>query len=134
LKATYCNLRFKIFNFQFTFYNFPKDGFTLLEVMISLAIVAALLTTVLYTVNFHADAAYEHTINTKMLLLAKEKLIEMQQHPAEAKGDIQGTDFTYENLINTTEDTRVIEIKTIIRGHGKEVVLSEFVLNKQGQR
>jgi len=111
--------------------NSQKTGFTLLEVMISLAIVAALLATILYTVNFHADAAYEHIIDTKMLLLAKEKLIEMEQNPIEAKGDIQGTDFIYENLINTTEDPTIIELKTIIRGHGKEVVLSEFVLNKQ---
>ncbi len=102
--------------------------------MIALAIVGGAVVTILYTVNYHADIAYGHSITTQMLFLAKEKIAEMEQDPHEKKGDIPATDFTFENLVTPTENENIIEIKTIIRGQGKEVVLSELVSNKETQQ
>ncbi|MDZ4383100.1 MAG: prepilin-type N-terminal cleavage/methylation domain-containing protein, partial [Thermodesulfovibrionia bacterium] len=110
----------------------PK-GFTLLEIMIALAIVGAVVITILYTVNYHADTAYEHTVTTRMFLAAKEKIAEMEQNPQDAKGNIAGTDYTYKNSVNTTKDEGIIEIKTIINKNGKKVILSELVIKKEIQ-
>ncbi len=111
-----------------------RAGFTLVEIMIALAIVGGVVVTVLYTVNYHADTAYNHTIATKMLFLAKEKIVEMEQDPRDKKGGIPDTDFTYENSVTPTDYENIIEIKTIIRGEGKEVTLNKFVSNKETQQ
>ncbi|MCK5139918.1 MAG: prepilin-type N-terminal cleavage/methylation domain-containing protein [Thermodesulfovibrionia bacterium] len=107
------------------------NGFTLLEIMIALAIVGAVVITVLQTVMYHADVAYEHTVTTRMYLLAKEKITEMELNPNNVKDIIAGTDFTYENLVNSTDDEGILEIKTVIRGYGKEVFLNELILKKE---
>ncbi len=107
------------------------NGFTLLEVMIALAILGAVVITILQAVNYHADIAYEHTVATRMYLIAKEKITEMELNPKNAKGIIAGTDFTYENLVNATEDEGILELKTSINRNGKKVVLRELVVKKE---
>lgn len=133
LKDTYYK-QLQITNLKFKILNVSRAGFTLLEIMIALAIVGAVVITILYTVNYHADTAYEHTVTTRMFLAAKEKITEMEQNPQDAKGDIPETDFIYENSVNLTEDENIIELKITISGEGKEVVLSELVFNKETQQ
>jgi hypothetical protein len=99
--------------------------------MIALAIVGAVVITVLQTVTYHADVAYDHTVTTRMYLLAKEKITEMELNPNNAKGIITGTGFTYENLSNPTDDEGILEIETVIRGSGKEVFLNKLILKKK---
>ncbi len=123
----------KTCNLQSATCNPRRAGFTLLEIMIALAIVGAVVITILYTVNYHADTAYEHTVTTRMFLAAKEKIAEMEQNPQDAKGNIAGTDYTYKNSVNTTKDEGIIEIKTIINKNGKKVILSELIIKKEIQ-
>jgi len=113
--------------FKFSIFNSRRVGFTLLEIMIALAIIGAVVITILHTVNYHADVAYEQTLTTTMLLIAKGKIAEMELKPENAEGTISGTNFTYENSVNTTEYEEIIELKTIVRGDGKEIILSELV-------
>lgn len=133
LKDTYYK-QLQIENLKFKILNVSRAGFTLLEIMIALAIIGAVVITILYTVNYHADTAYEHTVTTRMFLAAKEKITEMEQNPQDAKGNIAGTDYTYENSVNTTKDEGIIEIKTIINRNGKKVILSELVFQKETQK
>jgi prepilin-type N-terminal cleavage/methylation domain-containing protein len=108
-------------------------GFTLIEVMIALVIVSVAVIAVFNLVNYHADVAYEHTIKTRMLLMAREKISEMEANLKNSKGAIPGTVFIFENLVNNTKDKEIIELKTIISGDNKKVVLRELVLRKQTQ-
>lgn len=124
----------KISNFKFQILNSRRAGFTLVEIMIALAIAGGVIITILYTVNYHADIAYDNTVATRMLFFAKEKIVEMEKHPQNAKGNIPDTDFTYENSVNHTEDDGIIEIKTIVSKKNKKVVLSELILNKEPQQ
>ena len=123
----------KIFNFAFLILHFTRKGFTLLEIIIAIAITSAVILTVIHTINYHSEVLYEHTLATKMFFLAKEKLYELEQNPQNAEGTISGTDFKFKNTVNKNENEDVIELKTAINSHGKEVVLSELVLNKQIQ-
>lgn len=105
-------------------------GFTLLEMMIALAIIGITLTVILHTVNFHVNIMSENIRTTRMYQLAKEKMNDLESSPVDTKGKIKGTVFTYENIAIHPEDSGMIELKTIIRGPGKTVALKELVVKK----
>jgi prepilin-type N-terminal cleavage/methylation domain-containing protein len=111
-----------------------KEGFTLLEIMIALAIIGLTLITVLHTANYHADLSNENTMVTQMVLLAKDKLFELEENPVSASGSLEGTGFTYENVVSETDVPGIIELKTTLKGKDKEVVLNELVRGKGFQR
>jgi prepilin-type N-terminal cleavage/methylation domain-containing protein len=115
-------------NNLFFILNRSVSGFTLLEIMIALAIIGTTVTVVLHTVNYHADVLFENTITTRMYQMAKEKMYDLEMAPKKSKGKLDAAGFTYENIISQTEYPDIIELKTIVRGHGKEVMLRELII------
>ena len=105
-------------------------GFTLLEIMIALAIIGTALTVIVHTVNYHTNVMYENTLTTRMYQLAKEKMNELETAPQNSGGDIGTSGLTYENMATPIKDTRLVELKTIVKGHGRQIVLNEVVINK----
>lgn len=61
-------------------------GFTLLEVMVSLAIVAGVVLTLLGSVNFHLGTIATERDNTTLTILARMRLAELEQSPAKGEG------------------------------------------------
>jgi len=102
-------------------------GFTLLEIMIALAIIGITLTVVIHTVNYHANVLYENTLTTEMYQAAKEKMHELEMNPVKSKGKIDETGLQYESTVTNIEELGLIELKTVIYGKGKEITLSELV-------
>lgn len=118
-----------------------SSGFTFLEIMVALAIVGIAVITILHTVNYHADVVYEHTLTTRMLLMAREKIAEMEINPKNDKGVFPEIDVSYETIVRDikdsqqTEDKGIVELKAIVRGYDKEIELSELVVKKaEGKR
>ncbi len=105
-------------------------GFTLLEIMIALAIIGTALTVIVHTVNYHTNIMYENTLTTRMFQLAKEKMNELEMAPQNSIGDIDTTGLSYENTATPIKDTMLVELKTVVKGHGRQVVLNELVINK----
>lgn len=105
-------------------------GFTLLEVMIALAIIGMTVTVILHTVNYHADIMYENTLRTTMLQAAKEKMVELEMDNTASKGVIGTTGITYEKTISQTDYPGIIELRAVVTGHGKKVTLTELVKEK----
>lgn len=104
-------------------------GFTLLEVMISLAIVGGLLLTLIYTLNHHLDVAGRQSVVTTSTALAKEKMYEMEKKPLESKGnfkDLYG-DFSYETAYRDSPFTGMMEISVVVRNGDEAVSLSELI-------
>ncbi len=126
--------KLSIDNCQLSIVNSWRKGFTLLEIMIALAIIGLTLVTVLQTVNYHSNVSYENIVTTHMVQLAKEKIWDMETNPVNSKGNIEGTDLTFENIVSATDDPVIIELKTVIKGQGKEIVLNELVKNAEGTR
>jgi len=60
-------------------------GFTLLEVMVALAIMAAVILTVLESVNYHLDILSAERDSTTLTLLARTRLIELEQQAGALK-------------------------------------------------
>lgn len=106
-----------------------KSGFTLLEVMISLAIVGGLLVTLLYTLNYNLGIAERHKAITISTHLAKEKMYEMERNPAERKGQFPEpfSGFSYETHVRDSLFPGMAEITVKVKNAGDEFSLGELV-------
>ena len=108
---------------------FMKSGFTLLEIMIALAIIGIALTVIVHTVNYHATIMYENSLITQMYQMAKEKMHQLEKSPQSTKGDIP-TGFKYETTVSPVENSNLVELKTVVKGQGKEVQLRGLIVMK----
>jgi len=54
-------------------------GFTLLEVVVALAIMAGVILTVLSSLNYHLDSISAERDNTTLTILARNRLVELEQ-------------------------------------------------------
>jgi general secretion pathway protein I len=61
-------------------------GFTLLEVMVSLAIMAGVILTVLGSVNYHLGIIAKERDNTTLTLLARTRMAELGNIPVKGEG------------------------------------------------
>jgi len=108
-----------------------NDGFTLLEVMIALAIIGMTVTVILHTVNYHSDIMYENTLKTTMLQIAKEKMVELEMDNMPLKGIVGPAGITFEKTISQTSTPGISEIKATVTGHGKKITLTELIRNRE---
>ncbi len=106
-------------------------GFTLLEVMISLAVVGGLLITLLYTLNYHLGIAEKHLIVTISTELAKGKMYSMEKAPVVEKGVFPDpySDYSYETSIRSSLIPGVSEIGVVVK-NGKEIVTMSELIRK----
>ena len=107
-----------------------SSGFTLLEIVIALALIGTVLTVIIYTVNYQAGVSYENTVTTRMYQLAKENLTEMESNPINSEGTWGDTGFSFVNTVKDTGVPGMIEISSMISGDGQEVVLRELIAGK----
>ncbi len=112
-------------------FNFRRQGFTLLEIMIALAIIGITVTVILHTVNYHANIMYENTLTTQMYQIAKEKMYDLEKTQKKSRGNIKKSGLAYENIVFKSEDSNIVELKIVIRGYDKEVILNKLVLKKE---
>ena len=110
-----------------------KTGFTLLEVMISLAVVGGLLVTLLYTLNHHLGIVERHGVITLSMGLAKEKLYEMERKPEEGKGTFPDpyAAFSFVTSIKDASFPGFLEISVSVRNGNETVTLSELIRKQQ---
>lgn len=111
-------------------------GFTLLEVMISLAIVAGLLVTLIYTLNYHLGIANRQVIITTATLLAKEKMYEIQDNPDTGKGLFKEpyADYSYETSARDSGFPGMTEIAVVVRNGKENVTLSRLIEKKNAKK
>jgi len=104
-------------------------GFTLIEIMIALAIIGITVTVILNAVNYHTKVLYENILTTQMYQLAKEKMTFLEKEPVNSKGGFESAaGITFENTASRMEETDIVELKTVVKGHGKEVVLKRLII------
>lgn len=108
---------------------YSGKGFTLLEVMISLAIVGGLLVTLIYTLNYHLGIADRHRTITISTNLAKDKIYEMETNPIEIKGNFPEpySGFSYETNVMDSSFPGMSEIQVVVRNGKEKIILSELI-------
>ena len=106
-----------------------RRGFTLLEVMISLAIVGGLLATLIYSLNYHLGIADRHRTVTVSTGLAKEKMYDMEKTPVAGKGQFPEPygAFSYETNIKDSSFPGMSEISVVVTDGREQVSLSELI-------
>jgi len=106
-----------------------KAGFTLLEVLISLAIISGLLVTLIYTVNYHLSLVDRQETVAVATLLAKKKMTDLESKKESGKGAFEEpySRYTYETFVKDSPYAGISEIMVVVRAGGEEVRLNEFV-------
>ena len=109
-------------------WTFYETGFTLLEIMVALAIIGSLLITVLYSLNYHLGIAEKHEFITVATMLAKNKLYEIDQIPAATNGDFPDpyTGYHYETGIKASSYPGLSEIWVTVSRDKENVRLTEL--------
>jgi general secretion pathway protein I len=104
-------------------------GFTLLEVLVALAIVGGLLVTLIYTLNYHLGIVARQETVTIATLLAKNTMADMEQNPETKKGsyDAPYDAYAYETAVNDSPYPGVKEIIVTVKTGSEEVKLNEFI-------
>ena len=104
-------------------------GFTLLEVLISLAIVGGLLVTLICTLNYHLSLAERQESITIATLLAKSEMTDMETKPDSKKGAFEApyNNFTYETFVKESPYIGISEIIVVVKAGNEEVKLNEFI-------
>lgn len=108
-------------------------GFTLLEVMVSLAIMAGVILTLLGSVNYHIGVVANERDNTTLTLLARSRIAELEQSPA--KGEGEGTfapshpELTWRSDLLPTDLPGLQKLVVRVRrgSDGREVALVRYL-------
>lgn len=108
-------------------------GFTLLEIMIALAIIGSLLVTLICTLNYHLSLAERQEFYTIGSLLAREKITEMEQQPVKAKGEFPEpyARYQYSSEVKESRFQGMSEISVIVSNGKESVKLMELIRNKR---
>ncbi len=106
-------------------------GFTLLEVMIALAIIGGLLLTLIYSLNYHLGIAGRHEVLTVASMLAKEKMIDTELSPESASGDFTAPyeAFHYVTDVSPSEFPGFSDLTVTVTTGKESVTFSELIRN-----
>lgn len=106
-----------------------KRGFTLIEVMISLAIVGGLLITLIYTLSYNLGITDRQFTVTNITNLAKEKIEELEVNPQEIKGRFpEPYDMlNYETKVKDSPFKGMSEIIVVVGDEKESLTLSELI-------
>ena len=110
-------------------------GFTLLEVMVALAIMAAVILTVLASVNYHLGILTAERDTTTLTLLARARLVELEQQaglPQKSEGTFVPLhpDVIWRAELFATQypSLQKLVVRVQQRGDTREVALVRYVL------
>jgi general secretion pathway protein I len=111
-------------------------GFTLLEVMVALAIMAGVVLTVLASVNYHVGLLSVERDNTTLTLLARARLVELEQQtglPQKSEGTFTPLhpDVNWRAELFATQYPSLQKLVVSVHRSGdtREVALVRYVLN-----
>jgi general secretion pathway protein I len=108
-----------------------ESGFTLLEVMVSLAIMAGVILTVLTSVNYHLGIIANERDNTTLTLLARTRMVELEQAPAKGEGTFAPThpELTWKSDLMPTELPGLQKLLVTVKrsGDSREVTLVRYL-------
>jgi general secretion pathway protein I len=106
-----------------------KSGFTLLEVMIALAIVGGLLMTLIYTLNYHLGIAEQHEFLTIGSMLARNKIVEVEREPVSSEGKFPEpfSSYHYKAEVRESSFPGISEIDVLVSRGSDTVKFTQLI-------
>ena len=106
-----------------------EGGFTLLEIMISLAIIGGLLITVIYTLNYNLSLAGRQEFQTTAIMLSKSKMAEAEKNPVASKGEFPEpyADYSYATTLSASPYPGIAVLSVSVSRGNEDVKLSEMI-------
>ncbi len=110
-----------------------RAGFTLLEIMIAVAVIGGLLVTLIYSLNYHLGIAERHEFVTVASLLARDKLTEVEGNPSVGKGEYPPpySGYHFESEIKESSFPGFSEISVTVSRGKETVTFSDLVKNRK---
>lgn len=106
-------------------------GFTLLEVMVALVIMAGVILTVLGAVNYHVAVIANERDSTTLTLLARARMAEIEQSPAKGEGSLAPSHpelkWKAELLPATLPGLQKLVVRVQRAGDSREVALVRYI-------
>jgi general secretion pathway protein I len=129
MKTEPANKENEKFASNISFFIFRKNGFTLLEVLIALAIVGGLLVTLIYTLSYQLSLVDRQEVITVATFLAKNKIAALEKSPENKKGNFETPydGYSYETSVKDSPYAGISEIMVLVKGGKEEVRLNEFI-------
>ncbi len=105
------------------------SGFTLLEVMIALAIIGGVLLTLICSLNYHLGIADRHEALTVASMLAKKKMVDAELSPLSASGDFEAPYEAFHYRIDVTESEfpGFSEVSVTVTTEKESVTFAELI-------
>lgn len=116
-----------------------EAGFTFMEVMVALAIVAALMVTLVYTTSYNLDVAGRHEALTVATMLARDKMTAVRRDPRDELKEKKGRfpepfeEYSFEVDVKDrivpifSAPVNVTEINVTVTGRGETVSLRKIL-------
>ncbi len=106
-----------------------RSGFTLLEVMVSLAIIGGLLVTLISSLNYHMDIAGKHEFVTVASTLARNKLREIEGQSSAAKGKFAEpfSAYSFSTEVKDSDYPGISVLAVVVSRGNEEVRFTEMV-------
>lgn len=113
-----------------------NDGFTLLEIMIALAIIGGLLITLLYTLNYNLGVAGRHQFVTVATLLARDKIEEVEANPTTSSGSFPKpfSDYRFATVVKGSPFPGISEVSVTVSRGDEHLELTDFVGSSDGTK
>ena len=103
-------------------------GFTLLEIMVAVAIMGGLLVSLIYSLNYHLGIAERHEFVTVASLLAKDKLADVEKSPVSQEGNFPDpfSDYHFKSNVRESPYPGIAEITVTVSRGNESVKLSDL--------
>lgn len=107
-----------------------RRGFTLIEVMVSLAIVSGLLMVIITSMNYHLDTLNRYKNSLLLTSLAKDRLETLKVNKQSEKGEFPEPfkGVSYQTEIKDSDYPDIKELTVKVKGAGDEIVITELIL------
>lgn len=114
-------------------YRRRKAGFTLIEILIALAIVSGALITIIYTVNFHLSLIQRHETITTATMLGSQKIREVTEMETVRSGAFPEPyeEYTFDMVIEDSLFEGIKIVKLSVTKEKETVYLNKFIEKKR---
>jgi general secretion pathway protein I len=115
--------------------NKRDGGFTLLEIMLALAIIGGLLITLLYSLNYNLGIAERHEFTTIATLLARDKIEEVETAGSGSSGAFPApySDYSFAAVVGTSPFPGISEVTVTVTRGDDHLALSDFIGSNEGK-